>query len=209
MSDDEFGFDDTAFDAADFAKIDEIEQKYASIATQGQPPKPAPTLPVRPTQADRVIHPIPAKRFRSNQWTRDSIPRRHVQENTNSDDETPPSFNVIATKDGKYHAIDPNSGSTFTVHSTTPSALPGLPTTSDSSNQRAVLPQRRVEQTPTPQNFQSWKVLNDGNASNSRFTAITSALKETTVKDNIEDELTKLRTEVERVWVYLEYGIYA
>jgi hypothetical protein len=193
MSDDEFGFDDDIFDAADLAKLDEIEQKYIATTTQAAPPRPACVLPAKPPQ-DRLVRPLPNKRIRSNDWTPDSRPTRIIQE---EDDNEPPPIAIVATKDGKYRAINPAEASTRALSLAVPSTLPlrilsGAPAWPD-----VTIPPTRVEQTPTPAYSPGQR---DGTgSSNAPFAAITAALQETNLNSSVEDELLKLRAEVAKV----------
>jgi hypothetical protein len=197
MSEDEFGFDDDVFDAADLAKLDEIEQKYIATATQVAPPKPASVLPAKPSQ-DRLIRPLPSKRIRSNDWRPASRPNRTIQD----DDNEPPPIAIVATKDGKYRAINPAEASTRTLSLAIPSTLPPRTLSGAPARPDSVVPLRRAEQTPTPAYSQGQRdSAGDGaGSSNARFAAITAALQETNLNSNVEDELLKLRAEVAKVY---------
>jgi hypothetical protein len=197
MSDDEFSFDDDVFDAADLAKLDEIEQKYIATATQAAPPRPASVLPAKPPQ-DRLIRPLPTKRIRSNDWTPASRPNRTIQED---DDNEPPPIAIVATKDGKYRAINPAEAGTRALSLAVPSTLPPRTMSDAPARPDSMMPPRRVEQTPTPVYSQGQRdSVGDGaGSSNAPFAAITAALQETNLNSSVEDELLKLRAEITKV----------
>lgn len=192
MSDDDFGFDDDDFDAADLAKIDEIEQKY--IATQAPPSRPAPVLPARPSQ-DRYIRPFPAKRIRSNDWNESSRPNRTIQE---IDDDKPPEAAVVARRDGTYIPADSLTVNTRGISFAVPSALPPRTASDYPATPTAV---QRVEQTPTPVYSQGQRTSPaEGSAhSHARFAAITAALEETNLNGNAASELAQAKAEITRV----------
>jgi hypothetical protein len=219
--DDDFGLDDGIFDAADLAKIDEIEHKYVaapqvpSSQTSSNPPtNNIPNVPTKPPQ-DRFIRPLPpAKRLRTNEWNVTSLPNRDYTVQEEEDDT--PNYAVVAAKDGKYRIVD----SSDPLPRTTSLAVPSISGTSAGSQQikmgsqyvRPLASQRQdasggsqYPRTGRGAGTQSSAVPTSASrnvgSSQSRFAAITAALKETRLSEN-EEEMEALRAQVAEVRTY-------
>jgi hypothetical protein len=219
--DDDFGLDDDIFDAADLAKIDEIEHKYVAgsqVSSSQIPPKlptnNVPNVPTKPSQ-DRFIRPLPpAKRLRTNEWNVTSLPNRDYTAQEEEDDT--PNYAVVAAKDGKYRIVD----SSDPPPRTTSLAVPSVPGSSAGSQQirignqhvRPVAPQRQDASsssqypragrgTGTQSSVIPSSASRNVGSSQSRFAAITAALKETRLSEN-EGEMEALRAQVAEVCIY-------
>jgi hypothetical protein len=197
MSDDEFDFPEDALDASDLAKLDEIENKYLTTASQVPPPVPTTNLPIRPSQ-ERFIRAPPAKRPRPNNWPVVSAPVREVEE----EDDTP-DFTIVAAKDGKYRIVDPSDANLRT-------ASLGAPTRAPST--RAVAPLKSSTQFSQPSFVRtpshSSAVQPNGERhvpfSQARVAAITAGLEDTKI-GGVSEELERLRAEVLRVRIHLSF----
>jgi len=221
--DDEFGLDNEIFDEADLAKIEEMERKYiasqqvkASQPIQFSSSRPFNSIPtnVQPQARDRFIRPLPpAKRLRTNEWSVTSVPNREYVVPGEEDDT--PSYAVVAANDGKYRIVNENdppprttslaipsaSGSPMITHSprTTSSQIQG-PMTSQRQEMSSSSPFPRpphgvgTQYTTAVASSTSKNVA----SSQSRFAAITAALKETRLSGP-EDETEILRMQVAEV----------
>lgn len=200
MSDDEFGLDDDAFDEADLAAIDEIEHKFTVAASQGVAvvPKQAMTPPINTSinpiikasqERSRFLHPPPPKRVRTNEWSVTSVPNRDYEV-----DDTP-DYAVIAAKDGRYRILD-SGANPRTTSLAVPSVLVASQQQRPMASQRSFSgPLRGVGASSTIPASQRVQ------ASQSRFAAITAALKETNLGDTESgDEMKALREQVEEVY---------
>ena len=219
--DDDFGLDDDIFDAADLAKINEIEHKYvaASQVSSVQIPSKRPTnnvsnVPTKPSQ-DRFIRPLPpAKRLRTNEWNVTSLPNRDYTVQEEEDDT--PNYAVVAAKDGKYRIVDSSDPPPRTASL----AMPSVPGSSAGSQQSRMgsqhvrpMPSQRQDASGSSQypragrgaGTQSSTVpplaSRNVGSSQSRFAAITAALKETRLNETGE-EMEALRAQVTEVRVY-------
>lgn len=218
--DDDFGLDDDIFDAADLAKIDEIEHKYvaashvSSSRIPSKPPTNVPSVPTKPSQ-DRFIRPLPpAKRLRTNEWNVTSLPNRDYMVQEEEDDT--PDYAVVAAKDGKYRIVDssdpPPRTTSLAVPSVSGTSVGGQQIRMGGQHVRPVASQRqdasRSSQYPragrgagTQSSAVAPSASRNVGSSQSRFAAITAALKETRLSETNE-EMEALRAQVDEVRIY-------
>ncbi|PVF94043.1 hypothetical protein CPB86DRAFT_818295 [Serendipita vermifera] len=186
MSDDEYDFTEDGFDASDFAKIDEIENKFLTTASQVPPPAPTTNLPVRPPQ-ERFIRAPPAKRQRPNNWSAVSVPHREVE-----DEDDTPDFTIVAAKDGKYRIVDPSDANLRTTSLGAPIAAPSRMVASIKDGTQSSQP--FLIRTPSHSSTRTNGDRHIG-SSQSRMAAITAGLEDTKI-GGVNEELERLRAQV-------------
>lgn len=199
MSDDDFDLVDDLFDAAALETLDKVEQRHAQSASQATVDKQKTSLPLKSSQG-RVSRPPPPKRFKADEWTAIPVPNGDLADV----EEEMPEVAVVIAKDGKYQTFHPVEGNprtgSFATHTlrTASQPLRGEPGPS----------QRIMRSIPNKNGIrangngygasQSIPYQESYAASQSRFAAITSALRQTTIAEE-DNELAKLRAQIEKL----------